>query len=151
MIGEVTSLIARLAATFAETFVLSIPALLLLTRLFQTGTLKASDSPARELLWLSLSGLVTTVPLLAFTEAAKRLPLIYLGMLQFISPTAQFLLGVFVYQEPFQSDRWISFGLIWSALAVFLIDLWRRAKSEKRSGKPSLYAQRQRASELAPK
>jgi chloramphenicol-sensitive protein RarD len=65
------------------------------------------------------AGLVTTVPLLMFASAAKQIPLTVVGILQFIAPTLQFLIGVFIYHEPFDTSRLVGFGLVWLALIIF--------------------------------
>ncbi len=117
-----------LAATFSETAVLSLPAVFCLWQLHTQSRLHVSGSPNIELCWLLLSGLVTTIPLLAFAEAAKHLPLSSMGFLQFISPTLQFLLGVFLFRENFGPERWFPFCLIWVGLGVFLFDLARRTR-----------------------
>ena len=65
------------------------------------------------------SGLVTTIPLLMFASAARRIPLSLLGILQYIAPTLQFLLGVLVYREPFTHAQLIGYGLVWTALILF--------------------------------
>jgi chloramphenicol-sensitive protein RarD len=65
--------------------------------------------------WMMVgAGLVTIVPLLFFASAAQRVPLTVIGILQYINPTMQFLLGVLVYKEPFTHDRLIGFGLVWA-------------------------------------
>jgi len=75
---------------------------------------------------LMLSGPVTAVPLLLFAQAARRIPLSLLGLLQYISPTIQLLTGVLLYDEPFAGNRAIGFSVIWLALAVYSADgLWR--------------------------
>ncbi|HEY8280427.1 MAG TPA: EamA family transporter RarD [Bdellovibrionota bacterium] len=112
-----------LAATFAETIVLTIPSILAIVWMSRQGLTHWAAAPASSLAWLSLSGIVTTVPLLAFTEAVKFLPLTFLAFLQFLSPTLQFLLGVLVFHEPFGLARCLSFGLIWVGIVVFLWDL----------------------------
>jgi chloramphenicol-sensitive protein RarD len=68
------------------------------------------------------AGLVTTVPLLMFAAAARRIPLSLVGILQYIAPTLQFLVGVLVYKEPFTSSQFIGFGLVWTALIIFGIE-----------------------------
>jgi len=73
-------------------------------------------------LLLMSSGVVTALPLIWFVEAARRLRLTTLGFLQYLSPTLQFLLGVFLFAEPFPPERRIAFGLIWAALALFTVD-----------------------------
>ncbi len=77
--------------------------------------------------WLLLigGGPVTALPLYFFAEAARRLPLNILGFLQFLSPTLQFLTGVFIYREPFSFHKGVGFSVIWLALAIFTIDLRR--------------------------
>jgi chloramphenicol-sensitive protein RarD len=70
--------------------------------------------------WMMVgAGLVTTVPLLLFAAAVPRVPLTTIGILQYINPTMQFLLGVLLYKEPFTSDRMIGFGLVWLGLILF--------------------------------
>lgn len=69
---------------------------------------------------LILAGAVTSIPLLFYAEGVKKLPLSVMGFLQYISPTGQFLLGVFVYQEQFSSDKAITFALVLSGLVVFM-------------------------------
>lgn len=64
-------------------------------------------------------GFITTLPLLLFAAAVRRVPLSVVGLLQYISPSIQFLLGVFVLHEPFSSAQLVGFGLVWSALVVF--------------------------------
>jgi chloramphenicol-sensitive protein RarD len=65
------------------------------------------------------AGLVTTIPLLMFASAAKQIPLTGVGLLQYISPTLQFLIGVLVYKETFDRSRFIGFGIVWVALIIF--------------------------------
>lgn len=65
------------------------------------------------------AGIVTTVPLIFFAIAVRRIPLNVIGILQYITPTIQFLIGVFVFKEPFASTHMIGFGLIWLALFIF--------------------------------
>lgn len=65
------------------------------------------------------AGLVTTIPLLMFASAAKQIPLTVVGLLQYIAPTLQFLIGVLVYREPFDHSRFIGFGIVWAALIIF--------------------------------
>jgi len=71
---------------------------------------------------LSLSGLFTALPLIFFGIGAHRISLSLMGILQYITPTLQFLLGVLLYQEPMSSTRLIGFVLVWSALALYSIE-----------------------------
>lgn len=78
------------------------------------------------------SGVVTAVPLLLFAYAARRMDYSTLGMVQFLAPTIVFFLGLFVFKEPLNQSQLICFMLIWSAIAVFMWDLWlqRRRRLE---------------------
>jgi chloramphenicol-sensitive protein RarD len=70
-------------------------------------------------LLLVLAGPVTAIPLLLFGYSARKIPLSMLGFIQYITPTMQFLLGVFVYFEPFPKTRLVGFCIIWLALLVY--------------------------------
>jgi chloramphenicol-sensitive protein RarD len=86
-----------------------------------------------ETLLLVAAGIVSTVPLLCFTAAARRLAYSTVGMLQFIAPTLQFLLAVAIYNEPFSNAHAIAFGCIWTALTLYLGSMVRdrRAKQQR--------------------
>lgn len=82
---------------------------------------------------LVLGGAITAFPLLLFTAAAKRLPYSTLGFLQYVAPSLQFLLAVFVFDEPLTTAHIVCFGAIWAALAIFVtegIRLGRKAQME---------------------
>ena len=81
---------------------------------------------------LVFSGLLTALPLIGFAYAVRRVPLSTVGLLQYIAPTMQFLLGVLVFHEPFDRSRALGFACIWVALAIFAIDGLRRARSAPR-------------------
>lgn len=74
-----------------------------------------------------LMGVITAIPLLGFATAARLLPLSVVGLLQFIAPSLQFLVGALVYGEPVTALRMVSFALIWCGLVVFTLDARRRA------------------------
>ena len=80
-----------------------------------------------------LAGVVTALPLVCFTRAARRLRYITIGLLQYIAPTLQLLIGVRVYGEAFTRAHWITFGLIWTGLAVFTWDAIARSSGARRS------------------
>ncbi len=73
-------------------------------------------------LFLIGAGAVTTIPLLMFASAAKQIPLTVVGLLQYIAPTLQFLIGVFLYKEPFNHVQLIGFGIVWVALIFFWVE-----------------------------
>ena len=78
------------------------------------------------------AGVVTAVPLLLFASGARRLKLATVGLIQYIGPTMQLLLGVWLYHEPFGAARAVGFGLIWTALALYsghgLLSYWRERR-----------------------
>lgn len=81
------------------------------------------------------AGLVTTIPLLMFASAAKLIPLSMVGILQYIAPTIQFLIGVLVYHEAFTSYRVIGFAIVWFALIIFGVEGWLIQRSNKQRGR----------------
>jgi chloramphenicol-sensitive protein RarD len=79
---------------------------------------------------LMAAGPITAIPLLLFASGARQIPLSVLGLLQYLSPTLQFLLGVWLFHEAFTAERLVGFVLIWLALAVFAIEgLLRRPQA----------------------
>ncbi len=71
---------------------------------------------------LGMVGVVTAVPLLLFAAGARRVPLTVIGLLQFVAPILQFIIGAWLLNEPMPLERWIGFGLVWLALIVLTID-----------------------------
>lgn len=69
------------------------------------------------------TGVVTAVPLLFFAAASRRLPLVWMGFIQFFAPVIQFLVGVFILHEEMPLERWIGFGLVWIALIILTVDM----------------------------
>lgn len=84
-------------------------------------------------LLLMAAGPVTAIPLLLFAAGARRIPLSIIGLLQYIGPSIQMVIGVWVYGEVFSTDRMIGFGCIWGALALYSVEsLWRMREPEER-------------------
>lgn len=111
-----------------ETLLLTLPSLVALGWIAQHGELAfGRDAPTTALL-IGL-GAVTSVPLLLFAVAARALPMVTLGLMQYIAPTLQFVSGVFILGEHLSTGRWASFLLIWAALALFVWDSLRGARS----------------------
>ena len=77
---------------------------------------------------LALSGVVTAIPLLLFGAAASRIPLSTLGVLQYLAPTMQFVLGITLFDEPLPAVKLLGFSLVWCAVALFTIDLLRHGR-----------------------
>jgi len=83
---------------------------------------------------LVMAGPLTAIPLLLFASGARRIPLSILGLLQYLSPTLQFLLGVWLFKEAFTADRLVGFALIWGALVLFAGEgLLRRPQAAART------------------
>jgi chloramphenicol-sensitive protein RarD len=105
-----------------ETGVLVLPAAAYLLWLGARGDgTFGTEGPGHAVL-LAGAGLVTAVPLLFFSAAATRVPLTTLGLLQYLAPTFQFAIGVFLYGEPLPPVRLVGFVLVWAALAVFTVE-----------------------------
>ncbi|WP_420410932.1 EamA family transporter RarD [Roseibium sp.] len=77
---------------------------------------------------LAGTGIVTALPLIFFSSAARRLPLFMLGLMQYIAPSIHFLMAVYVWGEPLDQAKLAGFALIWLALVVFTLDSWRNAR-----------------------
>jgi chloramphenicol-sensitive protein RarD len=97
-----------------------------------TGLTFGTVSPGHTVL-LVASGVVTAVPLLFFAAAARRLPLSYLGLIQYFAPLLQFLLGVFILHEPMPPERWVGFGLVWLALLILTVDMVASGRAPRRA------------------
>lgn len=100
--------------------------------LFHESAFVAGDSSLRVLL-LSL-GPLTSVPLLLFASGARRIPLSLVGLLQYISPTLQLLLGVLVWREPFNQTKLLGYALIWLALLIYSLEGVWVSKAQRRAG-----------------
>ena len=105
-----------------ETMVLFLPALGYLLYREATGVGAFVHQGTTVTLLLILAGPVTSIPLLLFGYSARRIPLSMLGFIQYIAPTLQFMLGVFVYTEPFPPARLLGFCIIWTALLVYSLE-----------------------------
>ena len=109
-----------------ETLVLAPLTLTLMAWFVFSGEGRFTQGSAAQDAWLLLAGPFTAVPLLLFAYGARRVTLATLGLLQYLGPSIQFLLGVYVYHEPFDPVRLAGFGLIWAALVVYSGEsLWR--------------------------
>jgi len=87
-----------------------------------SGTGAFLHQGVRTDIFLIGTGVVTSIPLLMFASAARQIPLTMIGILQYIAPTLQFLIGVFVYHELFDQSRLFGFGLVWMALIIFWVE-----------------------------
>ncbi len=114
-----------------ETAVLFLPALAFLFYRGANGVGAFMHQDASTTLLLILAGPVTSIPLLLFGFAARTIPLSMLGFIQYITPTLQFILGVFVYNEPFPLSRMVGFCMIWLALILYSIEGVRFNRRQK--------------------
>ena len=111
-----------------ETSFMAPVALTLLLVLHLSGAGHFGDRFGQSLLFAG-AGVVTALPLLAFSAAAIRIPLSSLGLLQYLTPVMQFLLGALVFRESISAIGWVGFILIWLALMVFSVDAARSARA----------------------
>jgi chloramphenicol-sensitive protein RarD len=93
-----------------------------------TGALVFGHHGGGQSLLLASSGLVTLIPLLLFAAAATRLPLSTLGLLQYVAPTLQFVMGITYFGESMSPGRWVGFALVWLALVIMSTDGLVRAR-----------------------
>ena len=105
-----------------ETGLLVVPAIVYLYYCDRTGQGAFLHASTAIDVLLASSGLVTVIPLLLFAAAAQRIPLALLGVLQYIAPTVQFLLGVSLYREPFTRTQLVGFSMVWAALLLFAVE-----------------------------
>lgn len=106
-------------ALAVETAVLAPVALVFIGILGATGHGHLTTEGPVHVLLLAIAGLLTLLPLLCFGAAATRIPMFMIGLLQYIAPTMQFMLGVFLLGENMTTGRWIGFVIVWIALAIF--------------------------------
>jgi chloramphenicol-sensitive protein RarD len=102
-----------------EISVLLIPSIALVIFLNHNGILTFSSLSLDMHGWLSLTGVITVFPLTLFAYGARKIPYSTLGFIQYIAPTLQFLLGVYLYKENFSVDKLIGFTFIWLALILY--------------------------------
>lgn len=105
-----------------ETAILAPVALVYLVGLQFQGSLTFGHDGLSNALLLALTGVVTAIPLLLFGGAATRLSLTTVGLLQYLGPIVQFILGLYVFHEEMTSARWVGFVLVWLALVIFTAD-----------------------------
>jgi chloramphenicol-sensitive protein RarD len=116
-----------------ETTLLFVPALAVLAVMEARGTAAFGRAPAHVTVLLACAGVVTAVPLLLFGAAARRVPLSTMGLLQYLTPMMQFILGLVVFHEAMPASRWAGFALVWAALGVFSMDSLRHAQAQYRA------------------
>jgi chloramphenicol-sensitive protein RarD len=120
-----TATLGALEGLTLETLMLAPIAALALAWWCMHGTsplVRGAEGDSRLIAWLLAAGPLTAVPLLLFASGARRIPLMLLGLMQYIAPTLQFAIGVFVYGEPMSASRLVGFAIIWTALALYSLE-----------------------------
>ena len=107
------------AGLLIETAIVSPIAIVYMLHLASTSNITFYTSDNATIIALLLSGAITAVPLMLFAKGAVDIPLYLLGILQYLPPTMQFFVGIFIYNEPLSMEKLISFIIIWIAVAVF--------------------------------
>lgn len=113
----------------SETIILLAPSMLYLAWLTAVAGQGSFGETTRTDLFLLAGAVMTAIPLWLFATAAQRLPLAALGLIQYLAPTMQFLIGVFLYKEELTTAHLVSFPLIWTGLAVYSWDAWRASRA----------------------
>ena len=111
-----------------ETVVLAPVALVIILTAIHGGSAGIVQSGPGTTALLVMLGPVTAIPLIAFGAAATRIPLSSLGLMQFLTPTLQFILGITIFHEAMTTGRWVGFILVWIALGIFGFDIIRHAR-----------------------
>ena len=117
-----TSFLNSVYGMAVETGMLFLPALLFLVYQDWEGRGAFLRVSLQSDLLMISAGFVTTIPLLMYASAARRIPLSTVGIMHYITPTCQFLLGVLVYQEAFTADKAIGYCFVWIALVIFSLE-----------------------------
>ena len=113
-----------------ETAMMFLPALIYLIFLEGQGTAAFGHVDLKMTFLLAFAGIATAVPLIFFAAGARLIPLSVVGILQYMAPTIQLLIGVFVYKEPFTTTSLIGFSIIWTALIIFTTDVFMHNKKQ---------------------
>jgi len=120
-----------MSGLFVETLILLPIALSYLLFIDSSSLISFINSGVSSALLLVASGVVTTLPLLAFAAAAIRIPLSTLGFIQYIGPSLMLLMAVFIFDEQLASHKAMTFGFIWLALIVYSVDGYRFGQKKK--------------------
>ncbi|NRA20233.1 MAG: EamA family transporter RarD [Oceanospirillaceae bacterium] len=116
---------------FIETAIL-VPFALIYWWMLESSTANFSLNDLSLNLIIISSGIVTTLPLLAFSAAATRIPYYMLGLFQYIGPSLMFIMAILMFGEELDQSKLTTFGFIWVALLIFVFDIWRNVRRKKR-------------------
>jgi chloramphenicol-sensitive protein RarD len=120
-----------------ESGILAVPALAFITFLMTQGQSTFGHVSPAHTAWVVASGVITAIPLLFFAGAANRISLSAIGLLQYLAPILQLLVGVVIFREPMPVGRLVGFALVWLALGVFTWDGIQNARSNSRQPMPA--------------
>ena len=123
--------VGSLPGLSVETTVLLLPSLAVAGYYLAAADGRGFGSESSISLLLMAGGVVTAVPLLLFATAARKMSYAALGFVQYLAPTIQFLLSLFVFDEPLKPVQLVCFLLIWVSIAVFSFDMWRKMRADR--------------------
>lgn len=126
--NKVGAKVGALEGMTIETAILALPSLVYLGVLAANGTQTFTGYGALHVVIVLLTGPVTAIPLILFGAAARRIPLSWIGMLQYIAPTLQFIIGITILGEAMSTTRWIGFFVIWIAVILLCTDMVRQSR-----------------------
>ena len=115
-----------------ETLVLAPIAMAYVAWLVATSSSNFASHGLGHALLFTTTGIITAIPLMLFGAAAIRVSMVSLGLLQYLAPTIQFALGILVFEEAMPASRWIGFGLVWVALAMFTVEALNHRRRQLR-------------------
>lgn len=116
-----------------ETGLLTPVAIVILIVVASTGGLVTGTAGTPHLITTLFAGAITATPLLLFAAAARRLPLVYIGLTQYLAPVMQFIFGVAILHEEMPIERWVGFALVWVALIVLTVDMISAGRAQRRA------------------
>ncbi|MDN5805957.1 MAG: EamA family transporter RarD [Brevibacterium sp.] len=126
--NKVGNRVGALEGMTIESAVLAVPSTIFLLVLGAQGLSTFTGFGASHVIIILVTGPATAIPLILFSAAARRIPLSWVGMLQYITPTMQFITGVFILGEMMSTTRWVGFFVIWIAVLLLCIDLVRQSR-----------------------
>ncbi|GAB2613578.1 protein RarD [Paractinoplanes abujensis] len=136
---------------FVESSVLALPALAYITWLTAAGDAEFGHVSATHTVLMVFSGLATALPLLLFAAAANSVPMVGIGILQYVAPILQLAVGLLIYHEPMPPARLAGFALVWVALIIFTVDALRRRPRRKETAADPTAATAESATTLPPR
>ncbi|MGO1397220.1 MAG: EamA family transporter RarD [Brevibacterium yomogidense] len=126
--NRVGATVGALGGLTVETLILTVPAAAFIGWTLAADTDTFTTQGSWHFVFMLLLGPATALPLLLFSAAARRIPLSWVGMLQFITPSMQFVTGVWLLGEEMSPARWAGFAIIWVACALFITDMVRTSR-----------------------